>query len=1523
MQMLNDRLSSYLDKVSALEQENAQLERNISEWYANNAPSSLPDSSQYFRIISDLQSQIAAATMENARIVLQIDNARLTADDFREKYEMELSISNNTEADINALRRVLEGLNRDNCDLEMQVQNLQEELQEMKRNHEEEANCLRAQLGARVNVELNAAPSIDLNRALTEIRDEYENLMERNLSDVEDMFRQRSEELNRQVTSGSEQLQSVQTEVIELNRTIQTLEIELQSQMSMTTALESTLAETQATYNSQIAQLQAMINNVECQLTQIRSDLERQNYEYKILMDQKTHLEMEIATYKRLLDGHNIHVSDYGMSSGKHGWRVTEEDDHTSASTYQMLLIDKTSANSKEMPPQAPIIADSSSPYMDSAGGYDLSGFTHSIAMNHREKYRYSLARSYKNISRMGSPVLQMSSRPHHGCLTRFSHGGCSKSTGQSQFFYYGELHESHHRRSYMYDKVDSKAFGHGSSKAFLHSGHHATSYGCKALQDTKNLPVSHGYNVHCHNTYLRNSREYDKCKNHSIFDFNQKKTMIHLNERLSSYLEKVHSLEQDKERFEKKIAKWYENNAPGMPADLSKYFKTIQELQNQISTVFTNNVGIIRNIDNARMAVDEYNNKYEVELILKTSIDADVNWLHAVLDGFNDQSVKLDSEADKLQQEMLKIRRDSEQDINFLTSQLGTRVSVEVEVSASADLNNALSGIREEYEELMEKNLRKIENLFLQRSEKLNQKVTSGSEQLQSAHTELIDVKHSLQTLEIELQREQYMISTLEETLAEKQAYYVSELAQLQGVINSVESQLDQIRTELESQIEEYQLLMDKKTHLEQEISTYQYLMDGHGINLIGQPPFREHIEQSSNDEQKDNETADNMSHNARHCYSSAGSHMGSHRAGGPHSGHATSHHGGSHTSHHGGSSMSHHGGSHMSHHGGHHTSDHGGHHISNHGGHRMSSHGGHRMSSHGGHHMSHHGGSQMLLHGGHHIYDHGGSHISHNGGQNTSHHGGHHMSHHGGSHMSSLGDHHTSHHGGHRMSSLGGSHMLLHGDNHISHLGGSHMSHNGGQNTSHHGGHHMSQHGGSNMSSLGDHHMSHHGGSHTSLHGGSHMSRHESHHTSHPEGSQLSHHGGSHMSSYGGHNMSHHGNHHISHHEGDNTSHNEGHHRSHHGGSHGSHHGSNHMSQHGGHCVSHHGSHHKKEVSFSKHVGHSHEGHHSSSGGHGGWKRDSLLGVNEKEIMQLLNERLSSYLTKVRSLEMENAQLDRKIFEWYASYQPKTPPDGTHYYRLIDELQNKIAEAAIENAWMLLETDNARLAADDYKTKLEMEQTLASNVEMDIQKLERVLEGLWGEAAERGMQVRSLQEERDCLRNNSEEVIESLLSQLGARINVELNAAPSIDLNEALSEIREEYESLMERNLGEAANMFLGQSEELTREMEFGSEELQSIETELIELKRCMQALEIELQSELSLKSALEGTLAEMEATFGSKLAKLQCLINGLESDLAQIRSDLERQNHEYRTLMDQKNHLEMEIATYKRLLDGHDIE
>ncbi|XP_073537669.1 keratin, type I cytoskeletal 19-like [Phyllobates terribilis] len=319
MQHLNQRLSSYIEKVHALEQDNAQLERRICEWYSTNAPSTLPDSSQFFRSIQDLQNEIFSTKVDNTHIIMQIDNAQLAADDLRNKYAMELDLRRNIEADVSSLRKALEQLNMQSQDLEIQVRCLQEELLQLKSNHEEDVNSLRAQLGARVNVEVDAAPSTDLNKILSEVRDQYENLMERNIKEVESIFLARSAELNREVSSGADQLQSVSSELTDLKRSVQTLEIDLLSQLSMKSALENTLAETKATFGSQLAQLQEMIDNIESQLGQIRSDLERQNYEYKILMDQKTHLEMEITTYKQLLDGNDIRVPAQHSTEHKDG----------------------------------------------------------------------------------------------------------------------------------------------------------------------------------------------------------------------------------------------------------------------------------------------------------------------------------------------------------------------------------------------------------------------------------------------------------------------------------------------------------------------------------------------------------------------------------------------------------------------------------------------------------------------------------------------------------------------------------------------------------------------------------------------------------------------------------------------------------------------------------------------------------------------------------------------------------------------------------------------------------------------------------------------------------------------------------------------------------------------------------------------------------------------------------------------------------------------------------------------------
>lgn len=73
-------------------------------------------------------------------------------------------------------------------------------------------------------------------------------------------------------------------------------------------------------------------------------------------------------------------------------------------------------------------------------------------------------------------------------------------------------------------------------------------------------------------------------------------------------------------------------------------------------------------------------------------------------------------------------------------------------------------------------------------------------------------------------------------------------------------------------------------------------------------------------------------------------------------------------------------------------------------------------------------------------------------------------------------------------------------------------------------------------------------------------------------------------------------------------------------------------------------------------------------SSGGSGG-----ILSGQGKITMQNLNDRLASYLEKVRSLESANAKLEQQIRDWYQQQTP-TVKDYSKFQPIIDELRKKV---------------------------------------------------------------------------------------------------------------------------------------------------------------------------------------------------------------------------------------------------------
>ncbi|KAB0398617.1 hypothetical protein E2I00_013863 [Balaenoptera physalus] len=296
MQILSDRLANYLGKVRMLERENATL-----QWQNVKSRKSV---TKKLRVICPdyLSYYILCTKPENSRLVSQIDNTKLAADDLRAKYKVKVSLHQLVETDANDLQQILNALTLGKADLEAQVQSLKEEPLCLRKNQEEEINSLQSQLGDRLNIEVTVAPSVDLNQLLQEMRRQYESITEKNHRDVEQWFNAQMEELNQEVETSTQQQPCFQKEIIELRCTMNTLQIELQAQQRMRESQECALAETEARYTAFQAQIQCLIDNLVAQLAEIWGTLERQNQEYEILLDVKSRLEHEITTYRSLLE---------------------------------------------------------------------------------------------------------------------------------------------------------------------------------------------------------------------------------------------------------------------------------------------------------------------------------------------------------------------------------------------------------------------------------------------------------------------------------------------------------------------------------------------------------------------------------------------------------------------------------------------------------------------------------------------------------------------------------------------------------------------------------------------------------------------------------------------------------------------------------------------------------------------------------------------------------------------------------------------------------------------------------------------------------------------------------------------------------------------------------------------------------------------------------------------------------------------------------------------------------------------
>ncbi|XP_070825337.1 keratin, type I cytoskeletal 18-like [Chaetodon trifascialis] len=336
---------------------------------------------------------------------------------------------------------------------------------------------------------------------------------------------------------------------------------------------------------------------------------------------------------------------------------------------------------------------------------------------------------------------------------------------------------------------------------------------------------------------------------------------------------------------------------------------------------------------------------------------------------------------------------------------------------------------------------------------------------------------------------------------------------------------------------------------------------------------------------------------------------------------------------------------------------------------------------------------------------------------------------------------------------------------------------------------------------------------------------------------------------------------------------------------------------------------------ATFGSSFGGGYEYHSSSSGLTSG----NLAITNEKVTMQHLNNRLAAYLEAVRTLEKANGKLEIKIRKAIEKRGPLEERDYSKYNTIITELRAKIFEMIKGNAHLVIALDNARLASDDFRIKMEYELSMRQAVEADVARLRKVLDDTNVIRMHLETDIESLKEELKALKKNHQTEVAELHAQITqGSVHVDVDAPKGQNLAKIMEEMRVSYEKIALKNQQELKTWHESQITEVQVQVTESSTALKEATSLVTETRRRYQALEIELQSTLSLKASLEANLRDIEVRYNMEVEKYNVIILRLEKELTRMRIDIKEKTQEYEYLLNIKVKLEAEIIEYRRLLD-----
>lgn len=257
MQGLNDRFAMFIEKVRNLEQHNKVLETELITLRQRQAePSRLAE--LYQQEIRELRSQLDELNGEKSQLLIERDNIEDDLQKVRGKYEEEFRAREEAEATLKAFKKDVDDATMVRLDLEKKVESLLDEINFLRKVHEEEVTELTDMIqAAQVSVEMEVSKP-DLTSALKEIRGQYESMASKNLQSAEEWYKTKFADLSEQANRSNEAIRASREEANEFRRQLQSKTIEIESLRGTNESLEKQLREMEDRHNVEIGNYQVI-----------------------------------------------------------------------------------------------------------------------------------------------------------------------------------------------------------------------------------------------------------------------------------------------------------------------------------------------------------------------------------------------------------------------------------------------------------------------------------------------------------------------------------------------------------------------------------------------------------------------------------------------------------------------------------------------------------------------------------------------------------------------------------------------------------------------------------------------------------------------------------------------------------------------------------------------------------------------------------------------------------------------------------------------------------------------------------------------------------------------------------------------------------------------------------------------------------------------------------------------------------------------------------------------------------------